>query len=597
MWPDIDARTPDAADFPLPTVSESPYLNIADNAQYVGSAACRDCHPAETNTYQMTAHSAALSDVDPATEPPASSFVHAASGRKYEVFKSNGRMYHRESLLDADGHIIESNEFPLRYLVGSGRHSRTYLVEVDGFLLESPITWYASRQAWGMSPGYDEPDHPGFSRMVGADCLICHAGQMNAAHQQYLHLELIEQSIGCERCHGPGSLHVERRRSSKAVANDLTIVHPGDLSRPLQESICAQCHMQAAAMVRVRGRDYADFRPGLPLSDFQLHYQTDDSHDSMTVVGHFEQMHRSQCYVQSTSLTCTTCHAMHEPPPEDKITYYKQKCLACHSSDNCGLELTERQEHQPEDNCVACHMPTSDTDIPHIAFTHHRIGIHRPSDHPTSVNGALTPLHDVSHLSKIEQHRALGLAYLKLSEGEVTKNTANVARQQAREHLTSSYDDGLQDGETLAALANLFYGMNNEVAEDLASRAIITEGLSDAATADSLFLLADLAFDRRQYKTAIPYLERAVKLRRMYEDWLLLGLCYLELGQPDQAELAFTQARAILPFRPEINGLLARCERAAGDNQQADIYAAKQVQLQSAMSPKQSAPDNSTSSP
>ncbi|MCA9205427.1 MAG: hypothetical protein KDA59_20385, partial [Planctomycetales bacterium] len=376
MWPDSDNPTQNVGDFPLPAVSESPYLNVTDNAQYVGSAACRDCHQAETNTYQMTAHSAALSDVDPSKEPPEDSFVHAASGREYTVYTSEGRVHHRESLPADDGETIESNDYPLRYLVGSGRHSRTYLVEADGFLLESPITWYASRQAWGVSPGYDEPDHPGFSRMVGTDCLICHAGQLNAAHQQYRHLELIEQSIGCERCHGPGSLHVEHRKSKEVIVEDLTIVHPGDLSRSLQESICAQCHMQAAAMVRVRGRDYADFRPGLPLSDFQLHYQTDDSHDSMTVVGHFEQMHRSQCYIQSTTLTCTNCHAMHEPPPEDKVAYYKQKCFSCHSSDNCGLELAERREHQPQDNCVACHMPTSDTDIPHIAFTHHRIGIH-----------------------------------------------------------------------------------------------------------------------------------------------------------------------------------------------------------------------------
>ena len=70
-----------------------------------------------------------------------------------------------------------------------------------------------------------------------------------------------------------------------------------------------------------------------------------------------------------------------------------------------------------EDNCVACHMPQSPTEIPHFAFTHHRIGLH-DVDQPPVDKGieSLVPLVDLSHLPKIEQDRLLGLAYLQLSD-------------------------------------------------------------------------------------------------------------------------------------------------------------------------------------
>jgi hypothetical protein len=47
-----------------------------------------------------------------------------------------------ETAVDANGVPTgNSVEVQLKYLVGSGRHSRTYLAELDGFLTESPLTW------------------------------------------------------------------------------------------------------------------------------------------------------------------------------------------------------------------------------------------------------------------------------------------------------------------------------------------------------------------------------------------------------------------------------------------------------------------------
>jgi tetratricopeptide (TPR) repeat protein len=69
--------------------------------------------------------------------------------------------------LPGGGEMLLADHVP-RYAIGSGRFTQSYLVETDGFLVESPITWYSSVARWDMSPGYDRPDHNSFERAVGS---------------------------------------------------------------------------------------------------------------------------------------------------------------------------------------------------------------------------------------------------------------------------------------------------------------------------------------------------------------------------------------------------------------------------------------------
>ncbi len=214
--------------FPPPPLSASSFLNTAGQATYVGIAACAECHADEHHSFRHTAHSLALADVTPATEPPDGNFFHAPSGRTYSVYREGDQLRHREAARDEQGIEYAVADYPVRYLVGSGRHTRSYLVDVEGFLSESPITWYTSRKAWGMSPGYDRPNHKGFERAADATCMVCHAGQISSPDQDYQRLTFPEQSIGCERCHGPGSLHVEERHRSAEIRRG----RPACRSRP-----------------------------------------------------------------------------------------------------------------------------------------------------------------------------------------------------------------------------------------------------------------------------------------------------------------------------------------------------------------------------
>jgi hypothetical protein len=386
MW-NSPARRPDAVrpTFDLPEPSASPFLNATAAAEYVGIQACAECHPGEYRSYRKTAHSQALADLDPKEEPADAQFHHAASGRTYSIYRAGGRMHHRGVARDKEGQEYVVEDIPIRYRIGSGHYTRSYLIDVDGFLSESPLTWYATRGEWKMSPGYDRANHKGFERAADSTCLFCHVGRTSSPDENYQRLTILEQAIGCERCHGPGSLHAAQERDIRAgvvpeARRRPAIVHPAQLSRSLREALCAQCHLHADSAVALRGRSLNDFRPGLRLSDFCVDYRLDEPDAQMKVVGHVDQLHLSRCYQKSEELTCTTCHDPHAASPPQHPQYVKV-CLKCHTDAGCKLPRPERLRRNGGDDCLACHMPRVGTDIPHIAFTHHRIGIHgeRPS--------------------------------------------------------------------------------------------------------------------------------------------------------------------------------------------------------------------------
>jgi tetratricopeptide (TPR) repeat protein len=314
-------------------------------------------------------------------------------------------------------------EFEAAYAVGSGRTGRSYMVERDGHLFMSPLTWYAEH-GWDLSPGY-EVNNSHFNRPVVAECLFCHANQAHhvaGTLNEYKSPVFSGHAIGCQRCHGPGEMHVAAQLAGTADdERDLTIVNPANLTPALRESVCQQCHLGGLVRVETRGRRREDFRPGLPWHAVEVVYlaanpndvpsdasnREESTKDVDRFVGHVEQMHTSGCYVGSGGkLGCISCHDPHRLPAEsEKVGFYRQRCLQCHGEADCDLPLAERRQRQADDSCYACHMPQAATQIRHAAATDHRIPRiaaappRRPATRPTPAWSPLITFHSLTAAS------------------------------------------------------------------------------------------------------------------------------------------------------------------------------------------------------
>jgi hypothetical protein len=579
--------------FPPPPYSETAFLNTGSDARHIGTAACAECHPGNAKSYRLTAHSRSLAEADPNAEPPDGSHYHKASGRSYRVYRRDNQLRHEEVVRTAEGREISRVDVPIRYRIGSGHFTRSYLVESDGFLHESPVTWYAAEKKWDMSPGYDSPDHWGFDRPVLVGCVACHAGRAEAVDGTLHRITFQEQVIGCENCHGPGSRHeaLHRGGDSRPGGDDPTIVNPGKLPRPLVEAICSACHLSGPATVALRGRQPTDFRPGRPMTDYRTDYRFEGGDELMTVVGHVEQLRRSACYQQSENLTCLTCHDPHaRETPADKTAFYRQRCLSCHTVQSCGLDQAQRLKNDATDNCVACHMPSGDTEVPHIAFTNHRIARRpapRPADlgpgqalRPADASGRapeLVPTDDVSRLAPVDRRQNLGLAYHAASENPVYVRAgyAGTFRERARALLEAVAAEGLRDPETTTALAEVNLDRDRDTATAYARQALDAPDISALARTSALLVLIRSAMRAHDFDSASRRLKELVLLRRAWDDWYFLGECYLEQGQTSRALPALKQALAIRPDRYEIHIGLAEVYRRLGNMQLAEEHREK----------------------
>jgi predicted CXXCH cytochrome family protein len=552
-WRSPVADSPVSLDAPpLPALAASPYGESMREATYSGSEVCAECHSQEHASYLETAHSQSFSLVDAGREPPDGQFTHPEKPRHYASYRAHGELRHREFLATAAGEVTLIDR-PLKYLVGSGRFSRTYLAELDGFLVESPLTWYASLAAWQLSPGFEDRIDGSFSRSVSANCLYCHVGQLERAGGSDFRMEVHELAISCERCHGPGSRHVARRRLMPEDAGDNLIVNPRKLSRELAEAICQQCHLESKSSVEVRGRRREDFRPGQRWTDFVVNYAADSPPSDMTVTGHVQQMHASRCYQASDDLTCTTCHDPHDSPsPAERADYYRQTCSKCHDDGSCGLLESERIARN-QNHCAACHMPQSPTDIPHIAFTHHRIGIHQANPPPVKVAEptGLVPVLDVAHLPQLDQQRNLGLAYLQLVGDHAGEEGYRALEDRARELLQQAVAGGIRDPAVQTAMALLDVTQGDvAAARGRAESALSASDIAPVDRATAIQLLARLDLRENRLPAARERLEQLVRLWLAPEDWFLLGLCRQRQGDGDGAIAAFEKVLEIDPGEP-----------------------------------------------
>ena len=361
--------------------------------------------------------------------------------------------------------------------------------------------------------------------------------------------------VPCTRPGGIRAIRWKKRTSPSFIR---------DASTGSEAKRFAQCHLHGAAVVELRGRRLSDFRPGLALTDFAVPYGLESPSETMQVVGHMEQMRLSPCFQKSGTLTCTTCHNPHRTvAPSERMGHYRRTCLQCHEESTCGLAKRNRVQIRPNDDCVACHMPESPTEIPHFAFTHHRIGIHDPRETPSSLSAPqrIVPLADVSPLSSLDRDRNLGLAYMQVADLPEHLHNAVTYHSRARSLLENVFERGMRDPAALAALARLSWQRDEERTILFAESVLESASASPDDRATALFTLATTRVQQGRIMRAVPLLKELVTIRRYADAWHVLSLCREDLGDTAGAISASVKAAQISPVRPEFQERLVHLYR------------------------------------
>ena len=539
----------------LPPIANAPVKNAQTDAAYIGTERCAACHRAEEVSYHHTAHSRALAEIDLDAEPADGEFSDPVSQRHYRIYRQDGRLRQEESIRTTTEAPVILCDLPVRYVIGSGNFSRSYLIDRDGFLFVSPATWYSAPKEWKLSPGYDR-GNLGFGRPAQLGCLVCHAGRVESLERSPHRVALPALAIDCERCHGPGELHAHKWEgliSGQGTHSgpDETIFNPVHFDRQLGEDVCAQCHLHSAATVERRGRSLLDFRPGRKLSDYLAHYAPQAPNTEMKVAGHVEQMRLSRCYQADERMSCLTCHdPHHEKSLSDTPAAYREKCLKCHTDQSCKASSEDRRATKIADNCIQCHMPRGSTEIPHFAFTHHRIGIHKPAPAtPVTKTDAdeLVLILGSPAAAPVEELRNRGLGYLQLSD--TTEHAAHVPRYrlQAERLLRQFRREGGEDSEVDAALARLHWGIDHEQTILRAQAVVDHKNASPVAFATACFALGSTYYELNRLAEARPWLERTAKLQPTAEVYRMLGDCLDAGGESTAAIQAARRACELAP--------------------------------------------------
>jgi len=270
-------------------------------AEYVGDQICAGCHYDISQTYLKSGHPWSLSAIIDGKLPtyPFTQITSIPQGYSLKnISYIIGGYFWKAIFLNSQGYIITD--------APSSSGSSTYLNQYN-----------FGNVSLGLSPGWVS-FHSGAAEL-SFTCGSCHAtGYNNAGNQDNLPGitgTWAQPGVRCEKCHGPGSLHV----------NNPTGIH---MLVELNSGLCRECHAYVpAASLEVKNGfiQHSDQYGDLSQSKHQI-LDCLTCHDPHSGVVQLQQAGQ-----QTTKLVCQDCH-WQEAQFQNNPSHVLQKigCTDCH---------------------------------------------------------------------------------------------------------------------------------------------------------------------------------------------------------------------------------------------------------------------------
>lgn len=504
----------------------------------------------------------------------------------------------------------------INYIIGSGQHTNSHLYSVNGFIYQMPMTFYTQKQKWDLPPGFENGVNTRFSRKIGIECMSCHNAFPEFEQGSENKYKKVPNGIDCERCHGPGSIHVNQRLTQERIDTsryiDRSIVNPAKLSADLQFDICQRCHLQGNAVLK-NGHSFYDYKPGMKLNDFISvflpKYKNGD--EEFIMASHADRLKQSACFIQSApkdkdnslkpyknSLTCVTCHNPHVSIKETNTNVFNNACLNCHKEKQSLASKFENTEKKHKDfingklkfdesNCVSCHMPVSGSiDIPHVSVHDHYI---RKPITRSEVKKIKEFVGLFSVNEKVPHEMTRAKAYLQQYdqfEGEklYLDSAENILKRAGR----------TSHPEELKLMIQLHFAKQNykslialiEPNKDILQKQFLTQNSKDNSDAWTCYRIAESYYQLNDKKNSVEWFRTAVQLASSNLEFRSkFALALAANGNMTEAEIEYTKVMQLNPKYAPVYANLGYLKMSKGNSKEAFEYYLKGLQLD---------PDNET---
>jgi len=314
-----------------------------------------------------------------ATVPPGLSGAGAGAGRPVgtRIPEATVRLnraapgIYQITLVDSKDATLEKT-YRIALTYGGHQDKQRYLIRIGNRHYMAPIAWSTANANWGgyaVESWYNTDGslkEPPVEKSFEMACAGCHVTGLELSEDSMGTYEAsyMELAVGCERCHGPGSIHVASPDKSGAIIN------PAKLSYERAMDVCNQCHTsgvsQPGGKLGYPWND-ADNRPYL-VGEILTKYMVGGSYGNLATYGKTQAgfwHHWPENGHAAAQVTCFACHNPHGGAGNYQLkapVYDNGLCLSCHGTKFSSLgKIVEHTKHSfsPTINglsrCTSCH--------------------------------------------------------------------------------------------------------------------------------------------------------------------------------------------------------------------------------------------------